>query len=152
PHPPYRFVLWLIQHVVRLLFRVEIEGLENLPPPPFIFASNHQAWFDPLFIALLVARRPMVYSMAKRETVFNRRWKRWIVPRLGVFPISPAHGELDARGVASAYRVLDRGGIVLIFPEGRYSRGRQLRPLKRGIGHFALQSGLPIVPVALQGV
>jgi len=153
-NPPrlYRFVVWLIQHVLPLLFRIEIEGLENLPPPPFILASNQQAWFNPLFIALLVKSRPMVYSMAKRETVFNRGWKRSIVPRLGVFPISPAHGELDERGIATVYRVLHRGGIVLIFPEGRYSSGRALRPLKRGIGHFALQSGLPIVPVALEGV
>jgi 1-acyl-sn-glycerol-3-phosphate acyltransferase len=41
--------------------------------------------------------------------------------------------------------------VVLIFPEGRYSRGRALRPLKAGIGFFALHAGVPIVPVAVQG-
>ncbi len=93
----------------------------------------------------------MVYSMARRDTVFNRGWKRAIVRRVGVFAIAPHEGELDLMGLASVYHVLSRGGRVLIFPEGRYSRGRRLRPLKKGIGHFALQAGVPIVPVAIDG-
>ena len=49
------------------------------------------------------------------------------------------------------YQVLERGGVMLIFPEGRYSRGRALRPLKNGIGYFALQAGVPVSPVAVRG-
>src|SRR5207302_4437117 len=47
-HPPrlYRLLVWLLKHVLPLLFRVELRGLENLPPPPFILASNHQRWLD----------------------------------------------------------------------------------------------------------
>lgn len=89
--------------------------------------------------------------MAKRETVFNRGWKRAIVTRLGVFPISPEKGQLDEVGLRTVYQILDRGGVVLMFPEGRYSRGRAIRPLKAGIGHFALQAGVPICPVAVTG-
>ena len=89
--------------------------------------------------------------MAKRETVFNFGWKRWLLPKIGVFPISPNKGELDEQGLRSVYQVLDRRGIVLMFPEGRYSRGRALRPLKNGIGYFALQAGVPVVPVAVSG-
>jgi 1-acyl-sn-glycerol-3-phosphate acyltransferase len=154
-NPPraYRLLLWLLKHLLPLLFRIELAGLERLPPPPFILASNHQRWLDPLFIALALPDRPMVYSMARRDTVFNRRWKRWLVPRFGVFPISPAHGgALDQQGIATVYRLLAAGAVVLIFPEGRYSRGRELRPLREGIGHFALQSGVPIVPIAIEGV
>ncbi|HEX6488308.1 MAG TPA: lysophospholipid acyltransferase family protein [Candidatus Dormibacteraeota bacterium] len=152
PSRAYRVLVWLLKHVLPLLFRVEVTGLENLPPPPYIVASNHQKWLDPLFIALALPSRPMVYSMARRDTVFNRRWKRWLVPRLGAFPISPNQGHLDEQGLATVYRVLDRGGVVLIFPEGRYSRGRRLRPLREGVAHFALQSGVPVVPIALEGV
>jgi 1-acyl-sn-glycerol-3-phosphate acyltransferase len=94
----------------------------------------------------------MVCTMARRDTVFNRGWKRWLVPRFGVFPISPSRGELDQRGLATVYQVLSRGGVVLVFPEGRYSRGRALRPLKKGVAHFALQAGVPICPVALSGL
>ena len=93
----------------------------------------------------------MVYTMAKRETVFNRAWKRSLLPLIGVFPISPSRGELDEAGIRTVYQILDRGGVMLMFPEGRYSRGRAIRPLKAGIGYFALQAGVPVVPVAVRG-
>jgi 1-acyl-sn-glycerol-3-phosphate acyltransferase len=140
-------VRWLVIH----LFRVTTTGLENIPKPPFIIAANHQAWFDPAFIIPFYPEVPMIYTMAKRETVFNRAWKRRLLPLIGVFPISPHRGELDEQGLRTVYQVLERGGVVLIFPEGRYSRGRALRPLKVGIGHFALQAGVPISPVAVRG-
>ena len=137
--------------LVRLFFRVNVTGLENIPNPPYIIAANHQAWFDPAFIIPFFPEVPMIYTMAKRETVFNRAWKRRLLPLVGVFPISPHRGELDEAGLRTVYQVLERRGVVLIFPEGRYSRGRGLRPLKVGIGHFALHSGVPICPVAVRG-
>ncbi|TMC84209.1 MAG: 1-acyl-sn-glycerol-3-phosphate acyltransferase [Chloroflexi bacterium] len=51
----------------------------------------------------------------------------------------------------TVYQILERGGVLLIFPEGRYSRGRALRPLKNGVGYFALHAGVPICPVAVTG-
>ena len=142
-----RLVRWIVTH----LFRVTVTGLDNIPRPPYIIAANHQAWFDPAFIIPFFPERPLIYTMAKRETVFNRGWKRWLLQRIGVFPISPNKGELDEQGVRSVYHVLERKGVVLMFPEGRYSRGRALRPLKNGIGYFALQAGVPISPVAVTG-
>ena len=153
----YRVVLALVWYLARWLFRYRVDGPEHIPPRPFIIASNHQAWFDTLFILAAFhragrGRLPMIYTMARQDTVFNRRWKRWLLPRLGVFPIMPRQGELDERGVRSVYQVLGRGGAVLMFPEGRYSRGRQLRPLRKGVAHFSLQAGVPICPVAVSGL
>jgi 1-acyl-sn-glycerol-3-phosphate acyltransferase len=141
----------LVRWIVLRLFRVSVSGLENIPAPPFIIAANHQAWFDPAFIIPFFPGAPVIYTMAKRETVFNRAWKRKLLPLIGVFPISPQRGELDDAGLRTVYQILDRGGVVLMFPEGRYSRGRALRPLKVGIGHFALQAGVPVCPVAVRG-
>ena len=67
-----RIVRWL----VLLFFRVNLTGLENIPAPPYIIAANHQAWFDPAFIIPFFPEAPVIYTMAKRETVFNRAWKR----------------------------------------------------------------------------
>ena len=128
-----------------------VTGLENIPRPPYIIAANHQAWFDPLFIIPLFPESPVIYTMAKRESVFNRAWKRRLLPLIGVFPISPNRGELDEQGLRTVYQVLERGGVMLMFPEGRYSRGRGLRPLKNGIGFFALNAGVPVSPVAVRG-
>jgi 1-acyl-sn-glycerol-3-phosphate acyltransferase len=141
----------LVRWIVLRLFRISVSGLENIPAPPFIIAANHQAWFDPAFIIPFFPGAPVIYTMAKRETVFNRAWKRKLLPLIGVFPISPQRGELDEAGLRTVYQILDRGGVVLMFPEGRYSRGRALRPLKVGIGHFALQAGVPVCPVAVRG-
>jgi 1-acyl-sn-glycerol-3-phosphate acyltransferase len=152
-HPPrlYRFIRALVRWLVLHLFRVSLSGLENIPRPPFIIAANHQAWFDPAFIIPFFGEAPMVYTMAKRETVFNRAWKRRLLPLIGVFPISPSRGVLDEAGVRTVYQILERGGVMLMFPEGRYSKGRAIRPLKVGIGFFALQAGVPVVPVAVRG-
>jgi 1-acyl-sn-glycerol-3-phosphate acyltransferase len=140
-------VRWLVQ----MVFRINLTGLENIPSPPYIIAANHQAWFDPAFIIPFFPEAPMIYTMAKRETVFNRAWKRRLLPLIGVFPISPQRGELDEDGVRTVYQILARGGVVLMFPEGRYSRGRAIRQLKVGIGYFALQAGVPVCPVAVRG-
>jgi 1-acyl-sn-glycerol-3-phosphate acyltransferase len=142
-----RIVRWL----VGVLFRVTVTGLENIPAAPYIIAANHQAWFDPAFIIPFFPEAPVIYTMAKRETVFNSGWKRRLLPLIGVFPISPQRGELDDAGLRTVYQILERRGVVLIFPEGRYSRGRGLRPLKVGIGHFALHAGVPISPVTVRG-
>jgi 1-acyl-sn-glycerol-3-phosphate acyltransferase len=151
--PPrlYRVVRRIARWVVMHLFRVTVTGLENIPEPPYIIAANHQAWFDPAFIIPFFPEAPMIYTMAKRETVFSRAWKRRLLPLIGVFPISPHRGELDEAGLRTVYQVLERRGAVLIFPEGRYSRGRGLRPLKVGIGFFALHAGVPICPVTVRG-
>jgi 1-acyl-sn-glycerol-3-phosphate acyltransferase len=151
----YRWACWLVRALLGLLLRVRVDGLENIPPPPFIIAANHTAWYDSLFIIVAFARvrgMPMVYTMARRDTVFNRRWKRWLLPRFGVFPVLPHQGQLDERAVSTVYQLLARGAVVLIFPEGGYSRGRQLRPLKKGVAHFALEAGVPICPVATSGL
>jgi 1-acyl-sn-glycerol-3-phosphate acyltransferase len=151
----YRIVYWLLRPLLRILFGLRVEGRENIPAPPFIIAANHTAWFDSLFIIAAFTQlrpMPMIYTMARRDTVFNRRWKRWLLPRLGIFPVRSHQGQLDQGAIATVYQLLARGAVVLIFPEGGYSRGRQLRPLKKGIAHFALQAGVPICPVAVSGL
>ncbi|MHB8507408.1 MAG: lysophospholipid acyltransferase family protein [Candidatus Dormibacteria bacterium] len=147
----YTLLLWLVRVIVRVCFRVEVLGRENIPEGACIVVSNHLSWTDTAFILYALPRHPAIHTMANRGTVFNTSFKRWLVPRLAVFPVSRSQGLLDETAVNTVYELLNRGERVLIFPEGAYGRDGQLKPLKEGIGYFAINSGRPLLPIVLTG-
>ncbi len=113
---------------------------------PVILASNHRSFLDPFLIACLV-RRP-VYFVAKRE-LFAVAPIAWVLGALGAFPIE--RGRNDAEAMATAREILERGDIVVIFPEGTRVRPGPLGTPRRGVGRLTLQTGAPVVPVAVIG-
>ena len=147
----YGLAYALVGFCLGLFFRVVVEGRENVPEGGCIVVSNHLSWIDTAFIVYALPPRPRIHTMANRSTVFNTRFKRWLLPRLAVFPVTRARGFLDAEAITSVYDLLAAGERVLIFPEGGYGRDGQLRPLKDGVGYFALNSGKPLLPVSLSG-
>src|SRR5919109_2694186 len=115
---------------------------------PLIVAANHRSFLDPFLIgASLPWCRPMNY-VAKVE-LFEKRWQGWLLSRLGAFPIR--RGESDAEAMETARMVVERGGTICIFPEGTRIRTGSLATPKRGVGRLALQTGAPVVPVAVHG-
>ena len=115
---------------------------------PLIVAANHRSFLDPFLIgASLPWRKPMCY-VAKRE-LFEKRWQGWLLSRCGAFPIR--RGESDEEAMTTARMVLERGGTVCIFPEGTRIRSGSLATPKRGVGRLALQTGAPVLPVAIVG-
>jgi 1-acyl-sn-glycerol-3-phosphate acyltransferase len=151
PTRTYRFVFGILRLVIRLCFRVTVEGREHIPEGGFLVVSNHLSWTDTVFIAFALPPGQMIWTMANATSVFNTRFKRWLLPRLAVFPVRRQRGFLDEAAVQRVYDLLHAGEWVLIFPEGAYGRDGQLRPLKEGIGHFAINSGKPLLPVVLTG-
>jgi 1-acyl-sn-glycerol-3-phosphate acyltransferase len=147
----YDVVQVLIRVILRVFYRVEVEGRENIPDGGCLIVSNHLSWADTVFVMYAFPRRPAIHTMANEATVFNTRFKRWLMPKLAVFPIRRNRGLLDEEAVNLVYELLERGERVLIFPEGAYGRDGQLKPLKDGIGYFAINSGKPILPVSLAG-
>jgi len=130
-----------------LYFRLARIGREHLPRTgPLLLASNHRSFLDPFVIGTLV-RRP-VYYMAKRE-LFEKRWQAWALNALGAFPVDRGAGDKDAMDTARA--ILERGGCVVVFPEGTRVRPGSLGSPKRGIGRLALETGAPVAPVAVIG-
>jgi 1-acyl-sn-glycerol-3-phosphate acyltransferase len=144
-------IFWTVRAVVgtaiQFYFSLERTGRKNIPKKgPVILAANHRSFLDPFVVGCLI-RRP-VYFVAKKE-LFDKRWQGWILNGLGAFPIR--RGESDEESMATARGVLERGGALVIFPEGtRHRKGPLGRP-KRGVGRLALETGAPVVPVAILG-
>jgi 1-acyl-sn-glycerol-3-phosphate acyltransferase len=147
----YDILQVLIRLVVGVFFRVDVTGRENAPDEGCLVVSNHLSWTDTIFIMYALPRKPRLYTMANESTVFNSRFKRWLMPRLAVFPIRRNRGMLDEAAVDHVYHLLNSGQRVLIFPEGAYGKDRQLKPLKDGVGYFAINSGKPLLPILLAG-
>ncbi|TML83914.1 MAG: hypothetical protein E6G07_00535 [Actinobacteria bacterium] len=146
-----RVVYWIVRAVLqpamRIWFRLERQGRENIPASgPVILASNHRSFLDPFVIGVCL-RRP-VYFVAKQE-LFHKRWQAWLLNSLGAFPVR--RGESDEEAVATSKAVLARGDAVVIFPEGTRVRTGALGRPKRGVGRLALETGAPVVPVAVAG-
>ena len=144
-------VYWLVRGILQpfflIYFRMERIGREHLPQDgPYIIAANHRSFLDPFVIATM-ARRPLYY-VAKKE-LFARRWQAWVLNALGAFPVD--RGSADQSMIDTAKAILARGDSVLIFPEGTRTRPGSLGKPKRGVGRLALETGAPVVPVAVIG-
>jgi 1-acyl-sn-glycerol-3-phosphate acyltransferase len=144
-------VYWLVRAVLQpffhLYFRLSRIGREHIPQEgPVLFAANHRSFLDPFVIGTIV-RRP-VYYVAKRE-LFQHRLQAWLLNALGAFPVDRGHGDRDT--IETAKAILARGDCVVIFPEGTRVRPGPPGPAKRGVGRLALESGAPVVPLAVIG-
>lgn len=143
----YLLVRAILVPFFKLYLRLQGVGGEDLPRSgPLLLAANHRSFLDPFVIGALMGRP--VYYVAKRE-LFQRRLQAWALRSLGAFPIDRGHSDQEA--MATAKSILMRGDCVLIFPEGTRVRRGPLGVPRRGVGRLALETGAPVVPVAVIG-
>ncbi len=134
------FLLWL---------RLDRHGREHARVSGgLIVASNHRSFLDPFVIGALLPWRRRIQFVAKVE-LFEKRWQGWLLSRLGAFPIR--RGQSDEAAMETARVAVERGGTVVIFPEGTRIRTGSLGTPKRGVGRLALESGAAVLPVAVFG-
>jgi glycerol-3-phosphate dehydrogenase (NAD(P)+) len=136
-----------LEVMLKLYFRFSKPERAQIPRSgPAIIASNHRSFFDPFVIGTM-ANRP-VYYVAKSE-LFRNPFVAWFISGLGAFPVERGAGDMDA--IRTAKELLARGELILIFPEGTRTRPGPLAQPKRGVGRLALETGAPVIPLAIIG-
>jgi 1-acyl-sn-glycerol-3-phosphate acyltransferase len=150
---------WLLKWVflgpmLRLVFRPRIEGAENVPlEGPAILASNHLSYADWLFMPLTLPRR--VTFVAKAEYFTTPGLKGWFQRKFfagsGQVPIDRSGASAAEGALKAAKRILAQGELFGIYPEGTRSPDGRLYRGKTGVARLALETGVPVIPVAVVG-
>ena len=145
-HIVYAFAR-LIARIIRVWARWQVRGGENVPKEgPLIVVANHMNLIDVPILAVSLGRKATF--MAKEE-LFRSKLQGSIMYALGAFPVHRA--RIDLQAIRQAKQVLDDGGVLIVFPEGKRSDDAQLQPGKQGSAMIALHTGVPILPVGITG-
>ena len=134
-------------------FQWDIEGLEHVPRSgPAILAINHISYFDPLAAAFIADRAHRRARFLAKSELFHDRWIGWVLR--GADQIEVKRGTRDAPiALDEAYAALDRGELVVVFPEGTVTTDPDLQPMapKSGAARLAIKRDVPLVPCAVWG-
>jgi len=151
--PGFRIARATIGPLYRLLFRLRVIGRERIPRDgPYVLVSNHLNWLDPFTLLLAFPSEPRLHFLADPENLVKNRWHWWIVRQVGGYVPVDLRRHGDRVLFEQVRRALDRGAVVAIFPEAAYGpREGELLPFKKGFAHFAIEAGVPVLPVALTG-
>ncbi len=139
----------ILEPIFKLLWRVEIQGAQNIPRTgPAILCPNHTSVIDSFLLPFAAGRR--VTFVGKAEYMDD--WKtKWLFPQLGMIPIDRGGGDAAERALAAAQRILEWQELFGIYPEGTRSRDGRLYRGHTGPARLALRTGAPIVPVGILG-
>jgi 1-acyl-sn-glycerol-3-phosphate acyltransferase len=148
---------WFMKTIVagpllRTLFRPRLEGVENIPKTgPVILASNHLSFIDSVILPLVIKRR--IYFLAASTYFEGRGLGKWAVARFlratGMIPIDRSGGKASEASLKAGMSVLSKGHVLGIYPEGGRSRDGRAHRGRTGVARMALESGAPVVPVAM---
>jgi len=143
----YRFLVSIVSVLVKLIYRVKINGIENLKDDqPFIISANHIHIFDPVILATLTKRQ--IFFLSKKE-LFKKKLFAKFFGKLGVIPID--RDNTDIKAIKSCFRVIRAGNILGIFPEGTRVKTVDINNMKKGVALIALKNKVNILPIHIEG-
>ncbi|HET8673362.1 MAG TPA: lysophospholipid acyltransferase family protein [Thermoleophilaceae bacterium] len=142
----YELVRMIVVPYIAIVYRGRCIDSQKVPNEgPVLLAPNHFSFLDHFFVAGYLRRK--VQFMAKSQ-LFARPLQ-FIYTHGGVFPV--LRGRRDEDAFQTAHAILARGDMVLMYLEGGRSRSGDLGQARPGVGRLALESGVPVVPVAIHG-
>ncbi|MEB3237202.1 MAG: lysophospholipid acyltransferase family protein [Candidatus Sericytochromatia bacterium] len=129
--------------------RLEVEGLEHVPDGPFLLAPNHQGNLDiPALVSALPTRLPrFVFKQELLSVPIFGRLQLWY----GNIPINRKDRDQAVRQIRAGLAEVDGDQYLALFPEGTRTRTGVMGEAKRGVFHFARETGLPVIPAAIAG-
>lgn len=140
--------LWCLLFIwLNPFWRLRIDGRQNLPKGTCILASNHQSMVDILMLFSLF----YPFKWVAKQELFAVPLIGWILHMGHNVPIARGHAASVQQMMARCQELLQEGNPVLIFPEGSRSKTGQVGRFRQGVGRMALEAGVPIVPIALNG-
>jgi len=141
----HSLILYLVKAGLVLAYDVEHSGLENVPQEgPAVFISNHTTIVDSFLIGCYLPRK--IYFMTK-STEFESPLRRIFFYLSRTFPVR--RYDIDPIAIRNAFRILDFGEMVGIYPEGERTWDEEMQPFRRGTIRFLLASGVPIIPAGI---
>ena len=152
--PKNMFTQNLIKNTARfgmkIYFRVKVEGRENVPDGPVIFAPNHQSFLDGLFVSMFLNNKTMrnTYFYAKEKHVRNK-FVRMFAVRNNVI-VMDINKDLK-ESLQKLAEVLRKGKNIMIFPEGTRSRDGKLGNFKKAFAILSRELNVPVLPVSIKG-
>jgi 1-acyl-sn-glycerol-3-phosphate acyltransferase len=149
---PYGILRAFLTPFLMVLFRPKVKGLRHVPGSgPVIIASNHLSFSDSIFMPLVVPRK--VTFLAKSE-YFTSPGPKGLLKKLtfialGQVPVDRSGGRRSEAALITGLKVLAEGKCLGIYPEGTRSPDGRLYKGRTGIARLAIESGAPIIPVAM---
>jgi 1-acyl-sn-glycerol-3-phosphate acyltransferase len=149
---PYGILRAFLTPFLMILFRPKVKGLRNVPGNgPLIIASNHLSFSDSIFMPLVVPRK--VTFLAKSE-YFTSPGPKGLLKKLtfialGQVPVDRSGGRRSEAALITGLKILAEGKCLGIYPEGTRSPDGRLYKGRTGIARLAIESGAPIIPVAM---
>jgi 1-acyl-sn-glycerol-3-phosphate acyltransferase len=133
--------------ILKIFFRLEKKGMENIPKKGgFILASNHSSYLDPIAVGAACPRK--LNYMAKHD-LFAHPLFAWLLYRIKVFPVKRNSPDISA--LKEAIKRVEKGGGLLLFPEGRRRVNEVPGELQPGIGFLAAKLDVPVIPAFVRG-
>src|SRR3990167_4748333 len=144
--------------VFKLFVKIKIEGQANLKnlKLPVIFMPTHLSYVDAALILMALPKkyRSTISFAAARDALYQEfKHSAFLVDLIfNTFPLQRGEDENIKLGLDNVGKMLDKGYSVVIFPEGHISKDGQIQPIKTGAGLIAVEMGVQIVPMRLEGV